>query len=495
MRTYQSRPLLDSESIAALNAYGERFGCALRTLHARRCAGTAVRKPAFMREFDLTARQFNAVRVSLDGIEAGIRERRPELIVDLERRIASATRKQRKTDSPFVAHQVARRIARLKDRLQRLNADRQAGMARICFGSKRLFRAQRALQANGYADHVAWRSAWQHARSSQFLVLGSKDETGGCQGCVAVHQGAGVFGLRLRLPNRASEKYVVFAVRFAYGWERLVRALDLGQAISYRFLRDEKGWRVFASSAVEASSYISDLGCGALGVDLNADHVAACVMKHDGNPVETFRLPLVTYGASSDRAEALIGECVKSLVQRAVSLRVPIVLERLEFSKKKALLRAERGARYARMLSSFSYVCFRQMLCARAQDAGIEVIFVNPAYSSLIGRHKFAPRYEISTHAAAALVLARRAKRFSERPGRRLQLTLGVSARKHARHVWSFWSALARRTAMVAPSGASPPGDSRVYPGRFRRRLRGDSSSDAGGIPARQSAAKTVRAA
>lgn len=43
---------------------------------------------------------------------------------------------------------------------------------------------------------------------------------------------------------------------------------------------------------------------------------------------------------------------------------------------------------------------------------------VNPAYSSVIGRHKFARRYGISGHLAAALVIARRAQGFSERYSR-----------------------------------------------------------------------------
>ncbi|WP_372371724.1 hypothetical protein [Candidatus Uabimicrobium sp. HlEnr_7] len=47
--------------------------------------------------------------------------------------------------------------------------------------------------------------------------------------------------------------------------------------------------------------------------------------------------------------------------------------------------------------------------------SGVEIIEVNPAFTSLIGRYKFAHFFGISTHLAASLVLARRAQNFSER--------------------------------------------------------------------------------
>ncbi|MCS6783100.1 MAG: hypothetical protein NZ482_07970, partial [Gloeomargarita sp. SKYG98] len=43
------------------------------------------------------------------------------------------------------------------------------------------------------------------------------------------------------------------------------------------------------------------------------------------------------------------------------------------------------------------------------------MIKVNPAYSSIIGLVKFMKRYGLSSDTAAAIVLARRAMRLSER--------------------------------------------------------------------------------
>ena len=491
MRTYQTRLRLSMTQSGEFAAYAQRFGHALHRLHADRCAGRRDDKPAFMRKFGLTARQYNAVRVTLDAITAGLRERLPRMRDELRDRIASLRRRYSKTADAAKRHQLRRKLARLEHRLAERSAQIDAPVPSICFGSCELFRAQHSLEANGYADHAAWLQAWRDTRSAQFFVLGSKDETAGCQGCVVRHLGDGCFAFRLRLPNATSEKYLHFEAAFAYGWEQLVWALEVGQALSYRFRRDAKGWQVFASTAVIPVAISSDLRAGALGVDLNADHVAVTRCDPRGNLTDFKPIPLVTYGASRERAKALLGDAVKNIVAIAAAARIPIVVEQLDFARKKARLR-EFGRRYARMLSSFAYKRFVQFLCARAHDAGIEVRFVNPAYSSLIGKHKFVRRYGISGHLAAALVLARRAQGYSERPNRQDRNALGSPVRMNARHVWSFWAGVARKTAWVAPrqrpSSVEEDPPVAAAAGLIMPLF-------AGGSPARESAASTVRAA
>ncbi|MDE1991176.1 MAG: hypothetical protein KGI75_01675 [Rhizobiaceae bacterium] len=48
---------------------------------------------------------------------------------------------------------------------------------------------------------------------------------------------------------------------------------------------------------------LADFAGGALGVDLNAGHFSAALAGADGNPVESFTFPCVTYGKSSDQTK------------------------------------------------------------------------------------------------------------------------------------------------------------------------------------------------
>src|SRR6202043_217753 len=132
VRTYQTRLQVDPVVVSALDAYGELFGRALRTLHARRRAGSATPKPQFMVEFGLTARQFNAVRVSLDGIERSYRERLPKLIAEDRARLCSTRRRLEKTDDRFKRHHLARHIARIGARITSREGELATGAVRIC---------------------------------------------------------------------------------------------------------------------------------------------------------------------------------------------------------------------------------------------------------------------------------------------------------------------------------------------------------------------------
>ena len=259
-------------------------------------------------------------------------------------------------------------------------------------------------------------------------------------------------------------------MRFAYGHEQVLaglqsnaeyaahrrehgdkaaRATSLGQAISYRFKRDGKGWRVFVSTQMMDVPVVTDRRRGAIGVDLNADHLAVADTDASGNYLKAWQVPLVTYGKSQRQSEALIGDAVASVVEYAREVGKPIVIEKLDFRQKKAALEGQ-SRKYSRMLSSFSYGKIKAYFISRGYRQGVEVKQVNPAFSSIVGRVKFMERYGLTVHQAAGLVLARRLLGCSERIPRRwvcpvgngVQVAFTVPVRKRVKHVWTYWGAV-----------------------------------------------------
>ena len=464
---------------AALSACAGLCGQVQRRLWAEMAVGesAASLKSGYLDRYGIPARMFNALRVSLQGKAASVRESQKLRVEDLQRRIARAKKriaKARKDGRPGQAHHKRRRLANLEHRLEALEAERKAGLVRLCFGSRKLWRKQHHLEANGYASHEEWLEDWRDARSSEFFVLGSRDETAGCQLCVASIAEDGSLTLKLRMPDSPADRYgkhlVIRGVRFAYGHEQMLsalqrnadyaacryehgeksaRATELGQAISYRFKHDAKGWRVFVTTETVDVPVVTDRKRGAIGVDLNADHLAVCETDASGNYVHAFSVPLVTYGKARHQAEALIGEAAARVVEHARRVGKPVVIERLDFRRKKAELEGE-SRRYSRMLSSFSYGKTLACFLSRGHREGVEVFQVNPAFSSVIGRVKFMERYGLSVHQAAALVLARRLLGCSERVPRRWIAPVGngvhvafrVPARKRVKHVCTYWGAI-----------------------------------------------------
>ncbi len=357
---------------------------------------------------------------------------------------------------PFALHQHKRKLVSLKHNLKR--ASERIARPRICFGTKALARKQNNLKLNGFSSLTEWKKQWVEARNRSFQFVGVAKMDGGNEVACLQLQDDGLFSLELRLPPAVREEYgestIFHELSFNHGHDAIVTALATRRALTVRFVKDETSWKVHVAidQPVATVKFADNLGC--LGVDFNADHVAATLVDRCGNPIQTWAIPMVTYGLATDQAKDLTRKVAKELVEIAKMHDVPIAAENLDFAKKKAQLTTESGARYARMLSSLAYSAFQQALASACARNSVHLRQVNPAFTSLIGRTKFARRYGLSVHAAAALSIARRAMGFSEKlptsgDGKLVlpfddgdHVTLPRPVRIEGRHVWSSWRKL-----------------------------------------------------
>ena len=158
---------------------------------------------------------------------------------------------------------------------------------------------------------------------------------------------------------------------------------------------------------------------------------------------------------------ALIGDACAQVVSHAEQTLKPLILEDLDFQKKKQSLRETCNPSQSRKLSSFSYQAILTHLKSRAFRKQIEVKQVNPAFTSLIGRVKFASRYGLSIHHAAALCIGRRFLNLSEKVPRHLDkipdgkdshVALSLPVRNRDKHVWNLWRDLSKKVNSSACS-------------------------------------------
>ena len=475
IRTYQTR--IATTSDIPLSAYASLMARVEHCLFADIVKGKSSGdlKSSYLTRFGITARQFNAVRIGLEGKIASIKtlylqriEQKKEQIKALEKKLPSV--KDKKT-----RHAKSRRLGILRTKLIQLETHREQGKVSLCFGSRKLFHAQFCLEENGYTTHEHWKRDWQKARSSEIFMLGSKDEAGGNQTCTASLAEDGSIHLRIRLPDALAPEHGKYLslpnIRFAYGHEaiaaairssRLRRELSLlkdptfkqhGKAISFRLRKDPKGWRIFASVDIELPPEITRQDNGILGLDINSDHLAVVETDRFGNPIAKHTFPLPLQNATKHQARASIGNACKQIIDLCAKTQKPLAVEDLDFQKKKAQLREKHNA-HARMLSSFAYQSILTHLKSRGASQGIQVRTVNPAYTSLIGRTNYAARYGLSIHHAAALCIGRRSLGLSEKmpqghrdipDGRGCHVTLDLPVRNRSRHVWHQWGQLGKK--------------------------------------------------
>lgn len=481
-RTYQTRPSLDPIIEKAFHACAELFARIEHSLFADISKGKTPGelKSSYLVKYGITARQFNAIHVNIEGKIASIKELRKMQIFNLKEQIHALETKisklAKKPSLSFLVHQKKRRLHRLKQRLERLIEDLEQSKIPLCFGSKKLFHAQFDLEANHYTSHEEWFACWRHARTSEIFFLGSKDETSGNQTCTASLEEDNRLTLRIRLPDALHGEFGKYLTMphlfFSYGHQEILTSLEdcrhrqllaqakdpnfvhHGQALTWRFKHDKKGWRLFVSTSLPTPQWKSGKDKGVIGVDINTDHLALVETDRFGNPLCKKTVPLNLYGKTKEQSLALIGDACAQVVNYAEHTLKPLILEELEFQKKKQSLRETCSPSQSRKLSSFSYQAILTHLKSRAFGKQIEVKQVNPAFTSLIGRIKFATRYGLSIHHAAALCIGRRFLNLSEKIPRHLDkipdgkdshVALALPARNRGKHVWNQWRDLSKK--------------------------------------------------
>jgi IS605 OrfB family transposase len=468
--TYQTRLLLDEKQDVILSEYASLFNRVEHSLYAEMTTGktSASCKNNFLKKYGITARQFNACRVSLEGKIAACHSGQEQAIANLTQKINALDQQirrfEKKPSKQYILHQKKRRRQNLFGRLSSVKKDCKEKRVHLCFGGRKLFRAQFHLEKNGFSSHQAWKEAWQAKRNSEFFVLGSKDEAAGNQTCKAKIQDDGRLNMRLRLPDGLVEKHGKYIeiknVTFAYGQDAILASLinPKGQALSYRFKKDKKSWRVFVSTDLKNTDPVSIEGNGVIGIDLNIDHIACIETDRFGNPIQKKSISWDSYGKSRGQLKAITGDICKQIIDIAKETKKNIVIEKLDFKKKKSTLGEQSENHFSRLLSSFAYGLFFLFLNARAYKNGIKVHQVNPAYTSIIGRVNYAVRYGLSIHLAAALCIARRYQKFSEAPcspigkipnGKGGHVAFVLPARNRTKHVWHFWAQVKKKISTV----------------------------------------------
>jgi IS605 OrfB family transposase len=458
-------------------------------------------KKAFCAEHNLTSRQFNSMALEVKGKISGVREALVDNVAVLEARLKTLKRavydlsrliaagvdskgrvfgKARLDRKKRNLHEKKRKIDRIRFKIASWEARIEAPVPGICFGSRDLF----MKQFDDGVSIIEWRKEWRAKRNSQFLVVGTGSEETGCVSCQAALEDDGTITLRLRPFNsmlaertassgqsaeqmkrrktvtaKASDFVVIRGVQFRHGEQYIQDALERNKTkggdrtpLTYRFIRDERGlWYVHLSLDVPETTVFDAKG-GAVGVDFNEDHIAATVCDRHGSFVCCRRFELNLYGLGSLQAKDKIRCVARDVSAWAKGLGLPVVAEDLDFRKKKMSMVAM-SAKRSRQLSALHYSAWGQAISSRCLKDGVALKLVNPAYSSLIGRVKFAASLGLSVHHAAALVIARRGMNLSERlpkvpvvypDGAGNQVTLPPVVNTGHRHVWFSWAKVAK---------------------------------------------------
>ena len=271
---------------------------------------------------------------------------------------------------------------------------------------------------------------------------------------------------------------VVFSHRVGEWWARVAARLAVRYDISYDPGRGR--WYLDASwkTSHGVAPRLEEVRDGpVLGVDLNADHLACCVLDASGNPVgEPVTIAVETAGLRASRRDGRVRAAISMLLDLAHQQRCSaIVVENLDFADARAtgretLGRGRRGKRLRRTIAGIPTGKFRTRLTAMASHRGIAIIGVDAAYTSRWGaQHWRKPLQQqtsdptaVTVHHAAAAAIGRRGlglaiRRRPAGPRTRQRTSVGTSPARPDHQP----SATQRRCRSSGPP--TPPRGARVH--------------------------------
>ncbi|GAA2907599.1 IS200/IS605 family element transposase accessory protein TnpB [Streptomyces violaceus] len=320
-------------------------------------------------------------------------------------------------------HAKSRRLRVLEDRLAAARADREAGIVHVVRGGKHLARTRHHLEAAQLTES-GWRGRWEAER----WFCQADGESGKRYGNETIRVSPdGEVSIKLPAPlthlaNAPHGRYALAGrVAFAHRGEQWADRVTANRAIAYRIHRDtgRERWYLTASWQIPPTPAIpieAALAHGVIGADMNADHLAAWRLDIHGNPIGSPRRFFYDLTGTAQHRDAQVRHALTCLLHWARTCGVKaIAVEELDFAAEKTREKHGRRTRFRQLISGMPTGKLRARLTSMADQTGIAIIAVDPAYTSRWGAQHWQKPLTTTTrkttrHDAAAVAIGRRAQ-------------------------------------------------------------------------------------
>ncbi|ACX51406.1 transposase [Ammonifex degensii KC4] len=292
---------------------------------------------------------------------------------------------------------------------------------KVVFGGRGLFEKLKKKHLNGPRREELERE-WREKRQGNLYSRGDKRKQGNLnlrfvwiKGELYLRINVGrrewVYARVVRPAKREKDKWIGFV------WD-LYKAERSGEWFPYDVELKLKNGEVYAHVSVdeEFPPAVITLENGVIGIDVNAYpfHLALAEVSPDGNLVGHERISLhELLSADRDKREYLAWQVAYQVVSLALGKGKAIAMEDLEKVPK-----GRRGDGFPKLrqkLQRWAYRSVLEKIEVLARRHGVAVEKRDPAFTSVIGKFKYAPQYLVDKDVAGALVIGRRALGFEEK--------------------------------------------------------------------------------
>jgi IS605 OrfB family transposase len=292
----------------------------------------------------------------------------------------------------------------------------------VVFGGKRLFEKLCKNHLTGKAREKL-KKQWRELRQGTLISIGSRHEAvkgnlllrfmeldGKLHLRITTGNREFIYAKVLREPSNNKDKWITFMAMLLESWQTK-------NYFAYTVELKLRDGEVYGSVSFEIPT--PEVRCtkenGVIAIDINASpiHLAIAEVSKTGELVSYQTISLHHFlGLSQNSKNHQEWILAHQLLNLAIEKGKAIAIENL-----KKLKRGRKGdgkAKLRKILHQWNAKRFLQKLKRVAMLKGVEVIEVNPAYTSVIGMLKYAPQLSIDKDVAGAYVIGRRALGFKE---------------------------------------------------------------------------------
>ena len=295
------------------------------------------------------------------------------------------------------------KLNKFKMRLKQLKLEIETGHYKLCFGTKKLLKSNK--------------TEFLLQRDSQISYIGSQDETGRNQMfqlCYNNRNNQFEIKLRKDFGFDTKEKYVFGKCYFNNHKNKLIEALKNKNStpLTYSIIRKNNRYYLhctFEYRIENKSSFLTRKTYGTIGLDFNKGFIALSETDRNSNLIG---IDILKYRfGKGNKTQSDLEKCISKILKRALETGKDICIENLNFKTKKSKTekaKSEKGRKYNNMLHSLAYSLYDKLITNMAFRNKVDIIKVNPAWTSWIAKNKFCNRMKLNIHTGASFVIARR---------------------------------------------------------------------------------------
>ena len=374
-------------------------------------------------EFNLTSRAIDAILSNMLGRYESIKELKEFERKSLERKISTLETELTKLkdertlqrislnnnlkDFNFVKYKNLKikiywkqnRLNTKKQKLKNLEKEIETGKYKVCFGTKKL------LQKD-YKEFI-------EKRDSEIYFLGRAGEKS-CNNNFQVEYSSKInqFYFRIRKEiDLDNDKFVYGQFNFNNKdytnlLKNLLRTKESALTYRIKFKNNKVLLQIIYNFEHNKDLCVTRDSYGVVGVDFNKGFVSVSETDKYGNLINTFNIDY-QYSKGNQTTNDFQNIATR-LKDYCLNTGKDLVIEKLDFTKKKDNLISKRCKKYNEMLSSLAYSKFDSIITSKCAKNRIFLHKVNPAWTSWIAKQKYCPKMKLNIHSGASYVIARR---------------------------------------------------------------------------------------